>query len=227
MTDGHKEVSSFCSASNNDCWKLFSIATVTSVVEYYIGWKYAGSSIAQADSVHAFIHSLWYGSPLLGCWWITLRKLSLPEGERLRMRLNTWNMYFLFASLIWVGGEALVRFWHSIPIANAWYMLASGLCGITGNTLCLKILNRIKRHGPENDTAAPHSMHKYFLGIRLDALADLAVSIVVTILAAGLLTASVFKAVRPAVAHIHYWEPLATIGILIWIGRQGYQLFRK
>jgi len=118
MTDGNKEDSSFHGASNDDCWKLFSIATITSVVEYYIAWEYAGSSIAQADSIHAFIHSLWYGSPF--------------------------------------GGEALMRFWRSIPIVSAFYMLVSGLCGITGNTLCLKILNRIKRYGPENDTAAPH-----------------------------------------------------------------------
>lgn len=136
-------------------------------------------------------------------------------------------MYFLFTSIVWIGGEALMRFWHSIPITNAFYMLVSGLCGITGNTLCLKILNRIKRCGSENDMAVAHGMHKYFLGIRLDALADLAVSIVVTILAAGLLIASVFKAVRPAVVQIHYWEPLVTIGILVWIGGQGYQLFRK
>ena len=156
MTDGNKEDSSFHGASNDDCWKLFSIATITSVVEYYIAWEYAGSSIAQADSIHAFIHSLWYGSPLLGGWWVTLRKLSPSKSERLYLRLNSWNVYFLFASLIWVGGEALMRFWRSIPIVSAFYMLVSGLCGITGNTLCLKILNRIKRYGPENDTATPH-----------------------------------------------------------------------
>lgn len=209
---------------------LFVISVVAAFLEFFIARKFAGSSSAQADAIHSFVHSFWYCTPIFIDGWVRWRNLSELREIRLRTRYGVVNGFILFAALAYIVlFEAIPKFYQAEPI-TANFMLLSVSVGITGNVIALRILQKTRRHSPHHHLHG--LLHQQKVQIRklfiLDATGDLWISVVVFAEALLILTISSVSWALPYLPYIYrYIEPSLTLVIVAIIGRMSYKLFFK
>lgn len=197
------------------------LATVTlaaSLLEFGVAHFLANSSSLKTDSLHAGIHSSWYGLAVTVSWLVSRYTFAKNHESRLRAFFGLLNFIMLITSLgliVWL--DAIPKWQNKFPV-QAYLMLVGSMLGLAGNWLQLAILKRIKviileRAGKLHDT---------FEWSRADVLSDLWLSLAVFL-------ASVYLIAARAMGW-HEWfriDPLLTFIAVFWIGYIAFDLFIK
>lgn len=191
-------------------WLLFWISTISSTGELITAWYFANSASAQADSIHALMHSIWY--------WVAVyeyRKFghsifsSGKDGHAHHQFTWTYAILF-FGSLSVVFIEAILKVISPTQIIPHYMLLSVGI-GIFGNIISIPIIWLMR---PASDTNGRFSQ------LWLHALADLYISIPVLIYAFILFWI-------PPNSVLDFIDPILTFAIVIYLGIKAGPLFLK
>jgi len=182
-------------------WSLFWISTISSTGELITAWYFANSASAQADSIHALLHSAWYWTAIYENRKFGHSIFSVEEDKHPHHKFTIAYACLFFASLVFVLIEAILKIFHPNGIiAN--YMLYGVGIGILGNVASLWIISRMK---PKSDS------NKRFDQMWLHAKADLWISIPVLIYA-------IILCLLPSYPFLNLIDPVLTFTIVIYLG---------
>lgn len=191
-------------------WLLFWISTISSTGELITAWYFANSASAQADSIHALMHSIWYRVAIYEYQRFG-HSIFYSGDDRHAHHRFTWTYAILFfGSLSIVLIEAIVKVLNPTQIIPS-YMLSSVGIGIFGNIISIPILWFMR---PASNT------NERFSQLWLHALADLYISIPVLIYALILFLV-------PPSSVLNFIDPILTFAIVIYLSIKAGPLFLK
>lgn len=194
---------------------LAAVTLVASLLEFGVAQFLAKSSSVKTDSLHAGIHSSWYGLAVTVSWLVNRFSFAKNHENKLRALFGLLNFVMLFISLgLIVWRDAVPKWQNNFPV-NAYLMLVGGMLGLVGNWLQLGILKRIKLIILQQ----AEKLHETFEWSKTDVFSDLWLSVAVVLTACYLITARLLGFTP--------WfriDPLLTFIAIFWIGYIAFDL---
>ena len=192
----------------NYCY-LFAVSIASAGAEFLIALLLAHSVSAQADAIHALTHLSLYALALWVSRQVLIRRMDAHAAHHYREKFLIFYALFVFIGLAWIFYTALAKISSSEPVVSN-YMLISGIVGLCGNIVALRLLRTISKiHGEAVHARADHQW------ISLDTWGDFALSILV-----------VYNAMT-ALLSIRLLDVIASFGAVVWIGVSGLRILKK
>lgn len=193
-------------------WYLFGITTCSSLLEFLIAEFLANSVAVQADSLHSFMHSLWYLFAIKVSKIISKNDFTIDQELQVRAKYGVGNAILLLITLGWVTFEAIQKLLNPTLVVSGFMILGVSI-GLIGNTSALIIIRRDKKE------------HETYKWLSLDTFADFGVSVIMLIAALILWILPFVSFLAKYTKEIQLLDPILSIIIVIWISRLGYKLF--